>query len=80
MGFLPSCVHTTIWIQHMDTNKTERERARWELHKNAIFCFEQILEEAPYKTAAVESSLYSYGLLHMNMLMLLTRRHTGKDG
>ena len=29
------------------------EKARWELHKNATCCFEQILEAASYKTAVV---------------------------
>ena len=29
------------------------EKARWELLKNAACCFEQILEAASYKTAAV---------------------------
>ena len=29
------------------------EKARWELHKNAICFFEQILEVVPFKTAAV---------------------------
>ena len=28
-----------------------REKARWELHKDATCCFEQILEAAPLKTA-----------------------------
>ena len=28
------------------------EKARWELHKNAVCWFEQILEAAPHKTAA----------------------------
>ena len=30
------------------------EKARWELHKNATCCFEQILEATPNKTAAVQ--------------------------
>ena len=34
MGFLPSCscIHTIIWMHHMDTTKTNREKARWEQH------------------------------------------------
>ena len=28
-------------------------KARWELHKDAVCCFEQILEAAPHKTATV---------------------------
>ena len=47
MGFLPSCgyVSTSIWMHHLDTNEIH-EKARWELHKNATCCFEQILEAA----------------------------------
>ena len=37
----------------MDTNKTQREKARWELHKNAMCCLEQILEAILHKIAAV---------------------------
>ena len=29
------------------------EKANWELHKNATYCFDQILEVESYKTAAV---------------------------
>ena len=46
MRFPPSCscIHTTIWMHHMDGNKMHREKAWWELHKNAMSYFEQILE------------------------------------
>ena len=37
----------------MGANKTPREKAKWELNKNARYCFEQILEATPHKTAAV---------------------------
>ena len=55
MGFLPGCgyVSTTVWMHHMDTNKAHGEKARWELHKNAISYFEQILETIPHETTAV---------------------------
>ena len=36
-------------------NKTQGEKARWELHKNATCYFEQILEVTPYK-----QQLYSH--------------------
>ena len=56
--FLPSysCVHTTIWMltKWMDTNKMHREKARWELWKNAACCLGQILKAVPYKTLAVQ--------------------------
>ena len=37
----------------MDSIKILGEKARWKLHKDATCCFEQILETAFYKTAAV---------------------------
>ena len=38
MEFLPSsgCVNTTLWMHQMDADKTYRENARQELHKNAM--------------------------------------------
>ena len=53
MGILRSCslVSTVVWLHHF--NKTPREKARWELHKDAACCFEQLLEAAPHITAAV---------------------------
>ena len=38
---------------HLDANETHGEKVRWELHKNAKFYFEQILEATLYKTAVV---------------------------
>ena len=38
----------------MDANKTNGEKARWELYKNAMSCFQQILNARPYKTEAVQ--------------------------
>ena len=45
----------------MDFYKTPKEKARWELHKDAAYCFEQILKAATYKAAG---------------LRLLTTHHT----
>ena len=36
-------------------HKTHGEKARLELHKNAMCCFEQILEAVPHKTAALRA-------------------------
>ena len=47
----------------MDTDKMPREKARWELHKNATSYIEQILEETPHKTTAVQP-LTSYHKNH----------------
>ena len=54
MGFLPSCgyVNTTVWMHHVDANKIHGEKAKWEPHKNATCCFEQILKATLHKTAA----------------------------
>ena len=46
-------------MDHMDADKTYREKARLELHKNATSYTEQILEATPHKTATV-LSLTSY--------------------
>ena len=40
-------------MHHMDAYKTCREKAWRRLHKNATSCIEQVLGEAPNKTAAV---------------------------
>ena len=34
-------------------NKRSEEKARWGLYKDAVYCFEQILEAAPYKIVSV---------------------------
>ena len=53
--FLPSssCINTTVWMQPMDSNKSHREKARWELRKNITWDFEQFLETDTHKTATV---------------------------
>ena len=54
-GFLPTsgCDSTTIWMHHMDADKTHREKARRELHRNNTSYIEQILEVTPHETIAV---------------------------
>ena len=37
----------------LNSNETPGEKAWWELHKNAMCCFEQILGEGSHKTATV---------------------------
>ena len=44
----------TVWLHHLYVNETLPEKARWELQKHAACCFEQILEAAPHKTAAIQ--------------------------
>ena len=52
MGFLPYCGggNTTEWMHYIYTDKRHREKTRWELHKDTMCCFKQILEAAPNKT------------------------------
>ena len=33
-------------LHYLDFNKTLREKARWELHKDVVRCFKQNLEAA----------------------------------
>ena len=53
--FLPSCgcISTTVWMHLMHANKMQREKTRWELHKNATSYLEEILEAAAHKTVYV---------------------------
>ena len=39
----------------MDPNITHREKGRWQLHKNAVCCLQQILEAMTHKAAAVQT-------------------------
>ena len=43
-------------MHHMDADKTYREKAGQNLHKNATSYMEQILEATPNKTTAVQYS------------------------
>ena len=56
-----------VWMHHMDASKTHREKAWWELHKNATNYLEQILEAASHKTAAVQQ-LTSHFKNHVNKM------------
>ena len=49
MQFLPGCgcVDTAIWMHYLDANKTAREEARRQLHKNVASNIEQVLEATP---------------------------------
>ena len=42
------CIHTTVWMHHMDTYKTHK-KARWELHKKA----KSYIGAKPHETTAV---------------------------
>ena len=49
-------------MHQLDTNKTNEEKARQELYKNAIYCFEQILVVAFHKKNS--SFMATYFLSH----------------
>ena len=54
---LPNCsrVSTILWLHHLDFNEVIGEKARWEPHKDAEGCFQQILKAGtPHQTAAVQ--------------------------
>ena len=55
MRILPSCSHvsTTVQLHCLDFNEMPVEKARCELHKNAAYCFDQILKTASNKTVAI---------------------------
>ena len=55
MGILPncSCVNTTVWLHHLNFNKTFREKVNWKLHRDTGCYFEQTLPAAPHKTTLV---------------------------
>ena len=42
-----------LWRHYMDADKTHREKARRELHKNAMSYIEQILEATPHEKNSI---------------------------
>ena len=53
--FLPGSgrVDTAVWMHHLDANKTAREEARRQLHKNVASYTEQVLAATPHKTPTI---------------------------
>ena len=47
------CVSSSVWMHHMDADKTYWEKARQEVHKNAMSYIEQILEATSLETTVV---------------------------
>ena len=49
--FLPGSGHvdTTVWMHNLDANKTAREEARQQLHKNVASNIEQVQAATPHK-------------------------------
>ena len=75
--FNPSCSHGSmiVWLHHLDFNKTNREIARLELHKDAVWVLEQTLEVASYKTIAVHPLTF-----HLTNHSSKRGRHPGRSG
>ena len=46
----------TVLIPHMNANKIQGLKARWELHKNFTSYFEQILENTPQNSSYMPNS------------------------
>ena len=53
-------VNITVWMHHMDANETHWDKARWELEKNAMSSFEQILEATPNETTTVRPLTFHF--------------------
>ena len=63
MGILSSCNHvsTTVWLHHLDFNKTLGEKARWKLLKDTACCFGLVLWHINHcRLFNAQSSLYIY--------------------
>ena len=49
-----SCrINTAVWMHKMDANKTAREEARRQLHKNAASDIEQVMAVTLHKTPTI---------------------------
>ena len=81
MRFLPSCncVHTTIWMNHIDTKKTFSKKSRWELDKNFACCLEQVLGVVLHKTASVQP-FASHNINHPSKTNKTCRAQLEKQG
>ena len=67
-GILLALASTTVRLHHWDFNKNPWEKATREQHKNAMCCFQQILETAPLK----KLQLYGH-LSHISQTILVRR-------
>ena len=48
-------IDTAVWMHYLDANKTAREEARRQLHKNAASNIEQVLAATPHKAPTIRS-------------------------
>ena len=53
--FLPGSgrVDTAVWMHYLDSNKTAREKARRQLHKNVASNIEQVLAATPHQAPTI---------------------------
>ena len=56
MQFLPGSgrVDTAVWMHYLDANKTAREEARLQLHKNVASNIVLVLAATPHKAPAIQ--------------------------
>ena len=47
-------IDTAVWMHHLDTNKTAREEARRQLHKNIASNIEQVLAATHHKAPTIQ--------------------------
>ena len=54
--FLPSSgrVDTAKWMHYLDANQPDGEKARRQLHQNAVSNIEHILEATPHKAPTIQ--------------------------
>ena len=55
MQFFPGsgCVDTAVWMHYLDANKTAREEARQQLHKNVVSNIKQVLVATLHKAPTI---------------------------
>ena len=52
-----SYFNTTLWLHHLKLKGKPGEKDQWELYKNAVCYFEQILEAAPYHLPPITQTI-----------------------
>ena len=70
--FFPSnsCVDSTLWMHHMDTDWAYREKARWQLHKNDTM-------NKSWKQHLTKQQLYSHLPPTEKNIQIRWMRHVG---
>ena len=82
MQVLPSCIRviSTLMFHHLNFNATLREKARWELHKDAVYYFQEDLDEtSPLKKATAEQPHISLLTDHLRQASHAEHCYWSKD-